>query len=99
MISLVSCQYLVHKFLGEKQSISSSNEGWVCLCDDDNDLEMALFCHHAYIPSVTSESMQHMISKHPDHFSVSCNSDLGREGVFATEYALQLILEQIKSKS
>jgi len=41
----------------------------VCLCDDDNDLEMALACHHAYLPSVSSESMGETIKQFPDHFS------------------------------
>jgi len=41
----------------------------VCLCDDDNDLEMALACHHAYLPSVASESMEETINEFPDHFS------------------------------
>jgi hypothetical protein len=29
----------------------------VCLCDDDNDLEMALACRRAYLPSVSSDSI------------------------------------------
>lgn len=72
-----------------------SKKSWVCLCDDDNDLEMAMYCHHAYIPCLTSESMKKVISTNPDHFSVTCNSEWDREGVYATEYALQLILEKI----
>ena len=43
----------------------------ICLCDDDNDLEMALACGHAYLPSVSSESMQETVDWFPDHFTTT----------------------------
>jgi hypothetical protein len=41
----------------------------VCMCDDDNDLEMALACQHAYLPDVASQSMIDTIEQFPDHFT------------------------------
>jgi len=70
----------------------------VCLCDDDNDLEMASACNHAYIPSITSTSMKRVIDTNPSQFSVTCdtseNEDVGAM-VKATEDALSLILERV----
>lgn len=43
----------------------------VCMCDDDNDLEMALACQHAYLPDIASESMRETIEKFPDHFTIT----------------------------
>ena len=43
----------------------------VCMCDDDNDLEMALACQHAYLPDVASESMRETIAEFPDHFTTT----------------------------
>jgi hypothetical protein len=55
----------------------------VCLCDDDNDLEMALACHHAYLPSVSSESMGETIKQFPDHFSKSFRDSTDTDEPFA----------------
>ena len=41
----------------------------VCMCDDDNDLEMALACQHAYLPDIASQSMIDTIEEFPDHFT------------------------------
>ena len=43
----------------------------VCMCDDDNDLEMALACQHAYLPDIASDSMRNTIAKFPDHFTTT----------------------------
>ncbi|KAL3930840.1 MAG: hypothetical protein SGBAC_011588 [Bacillariaceae sp.] len=45
------CQYIADE-LGFNLATES-----VCICDDDNDIEMALACSHSYIPSLTSERM------------------------------------------
>ena len=71
----------------------------VCACDDDNDLEMALACHHAYIPGVSSTSMAVIIQNNPGHFTQTGGhgaSDMS-EGTAATEKALSLLLERIKT--
>lgn len=43
----------------------------VALCDDDNDIELAMSLDHAYIPCITSEKLRLVIHHHPDHFTVS----------------------------
>ena len=42
----------------------------ICLCDDDNDLEMALACQHAYLPDISSQSMMDITQKYPKHFTI-----------------------------
>jgi hypothetical protein len=42
----------------------------ICLCDDDNDLEMALACQHAYLPDISSQSMLEITQKYPKHFTI-----------------------------
>lgn len=72
----------------------------MCLCDDDNDVEMALACAHAYIPSITSASMEETIRAHQDHFTPTFrrkdeDAGVAVEGTSATEAALSLALERI----
>jgi hypothetical protein len=66
----------------------------VCLCDDDNDISMALACQHAYCPQVTSDSMLEVIDKNPGHFTVFQDS----EGTKASERALTLLLERLEEE-
>lgn len=47
----------------------------VCMCDDDNDLEMALACQHAYLPDIASDSMSETIAKFPDHFTTTFRNE------------------------
>jgi hypothetical protein len=86
---LLSCTYLAQRFLKSNNALAKHA---ICLCDDDNDLEMALACQHAFIPGVSSESMADVIRAHPDQLTVT--SDL--EGTRATEKALELALERIR---
>lgn len=89
-----SCQYLAGKFFPGIQTDILLSTRSVCLCDDDNDLEMALACQHAYIPDVSSTSMSEMISKHSDHFTKTCSD--GQEGTVASsEMALSLVLDRL----
>jgi len=70
----------------------------ICMCDDDNDLEMALACQHAFIPSVSSTSMADVIAKHPHQFSQTGKGHYDHlEGTIATEKALELALQRISS--
>lgn len=64
----------------------------VCICDDDNDIEMALACSHAYIPALTSESMVECIKNNPDKLTQTVQPGLVEE-TLATEAALKLISE------
>ena len=63
------------------------------MCDDDNDIEMARACKHAFLPSLTSESMVESVGKDPDHYTVTCNDN--REGTKATDAAIQAIIDSI----
>lgn len=93
------CEYLAAKFLGDQEEedhhhhhlLSSS---CVCLCDDDNDVEMALACRHAYVPSVTSDSMERTVRRHADRMTVTCGD--GTTGMDATERALELVLRTLR---
>lgn len=70
----------------------------VCVCDDDNDLEMALACNHAYIPAISSTSMEEVIASNPTHFSQTGGKDHGGlEATVATEKALALVLQRLSS--
>jgi hypothetical protein len=64
----------------------------VCICDDDNDIEMALACAHAYIPALTSDSVVECIRNNPDKFTQTYQQGLVEE-TLATEAALNLIYE------
>ena len=66
-------EYLVNKLLGNEETNNEDDRDTTqqeqsakldthayCLCDDDNDIEMALACKFAYLPSVTSESIRNL---------------------------------------
>ena len=42
----------------------------ICICDDDNDLEMALACRRAYLPSLTSSSIEQAAHDYPDRIII-----------------------------
>ena len=57
-----ACRYLAGKFVASDVGPDDLlSKRAVCICDDDNDLEMALACRHAFIPGITSESMRQAI--------------------------------------
>ncbi|CAB9504674.1 expressed unknown protein [Seminavis robusta] len=96
------CRYVANKLLLLDNSNNNAEEDilskhCVCLCDDDNDLEMALACQHAFIPGISSTSMANVIGKHPHHFSQTGgkHSNDGIEGTIATEQALSLVLARL----
>jgi len=70
-------------------------ESCICLCDDDNDLEMASACGKVFLPSVTSISMQHAVHNSPDKILVMENKDDGIIGTSATEKALSRALSEV----
>jgi len=86
------CQYLVQKFAPHTGTLSKSA---VCICDDDNDLEMALAAKHAFIPSVTSDSMAKAIATNPGKFTVTEDNASSIIETAATEVALSSILEML----
>jgi len=80
------CEFVAAKFGAE-----SLSESCVCLCDDDNDLEMAGACRRAFIPSVASESMSDAINKSPDRLILTCNTNITETD--ATDAALRMVLD------
>jgi hypothetical protein len=89
---------LAEKFCPEidKRKLLSTHA--VCLCDDDNDLEMAMACEHAYVPEVSSSSMVEVIRSHPDHFTQTCGDGEGQQGTVASETALSLVLGRLSGE-
>jgi hypothetical protein len=86
LLRLCSCEYIAGE-LGIDISLES-----VCICDDDNDIEMALACSQAYVPALTSGSMKQVMKENPTKFTQTF-----REGsvasTLATDAALHLINE------
>ena len=66
----------------------------VCLCDDDNDIEMAMATQQAYIPALTSQSMTATIQRYPTKFTVTFQKGV-TESTMATDAALELIHERV----
>lgn len=94
------CDYLIRKFFpcdnGNDESITLKSHA-CCLCDDDNDVEMALACRIAYLPSVTSESMRRLAN---ENRNVIVTETEERKETLATEAALEMILnDMLKSNS
>ena len=90
---LHSCQYIA-KLINVKMSTEA-----VCMCDDDNDIEMALACAQAYIPALTSTSLQKAINKHPNHFVQTFHEKANNTlPTIATDEALRLIIKRALTK-
>lgn len=68
-------------------------ENAVCLCDDDNDLEMALACKRAFVPGISSTSMAQIIEQNAVKISVTGGIGDLDEGTSATERALDGVLD------
>lgn len=89
----LSCQFLAKKFCPGLDAATLLSDHAVCLCDDDNDVQMAEACLHAYIPEVSAENMAAMIEQHPDHYTLTGGPKIS--GPSASEAALKLILERL----
>ena len=92
-----ACHYLATKFAANGDDDDLLSKSAVCICDDDNDLEMAMACNHAFIPAITSESMKQTINGNPGKFTVT--EDAARKIVetAATEEALTRVLAMLSS--
>jgi hypothetical protein len=103
-VCVCSCQYVASQLLMKEGATAAStsvadllSNHCVCVCDDDNDLEMALACHHAYIPAISSTSMEEVIASNPMHFTQTGGKDHGGlEATVATEKALDLVLQRLE---
>jgi hypothetical protein len=58
------------------------------LADDDNDLELAMYVSKAYLPGITSVSMEQAVQHHAVKFHVS-----KERSIWGTEEILNKILE------
>ena len=85
-----------------RSSVSLKSHAY-CMCDDDNDIEMAVACRAAYLPSVTSESMRALATNDDDDdngdYSLVVVEDAPRGIIesLATEAALEAIIERVSS--
>ena len=84
----------MRKLCNETTSLSQHA---VCVCDDDNDLEMALACKHAFVPGISSESMAQVLMKNSDQITVTGGIGDLDEGTGATERALDQVLKSLQT--
>ncbi len=96
------CDYLVRKFLQGSASNYGLKSRAFCMCDDDNDIEMALACRAAFFPGVTSESVRRIVEelRGSDVARLVVTEDVGK-GVIeadATEAALNLLLKEVRKE-
>ncbi|KAL3915588.1 MAG: hypothetical protein SGARI_008152 [Bacillariaceae sp.] len=78
------CQYLANEW-----HVNMGKEA-VCICDDDNDLEMAVACSQAFIPALTSTSVEEFVEDNPSKFTKTFEQG-GVSSTKATDAALDLI--------
>jgi hypothetical protein len=97
--SSFSCQYLAERFCPDSEDETVLLDHTVCICDDDNDVQMASACRHAYIPAITSDHMAAAIKELPDHFSVTGSDHSKSHGTASTEAALSLILARLEEET
>jgi len=97
-------EHLVQRFLQQNEeeqsdeSISLKIHAY-CLCDDDNDIEMALACKAAYLPSITSESIRRLVNSPAQgggKLMVMDDADKGIVESLATEAALEAIITELQ---
>lgn len=88
-----SCQYLAEKLAPNTESGTILASDSFFLCDDDNDIEMAMACRHAFCPQVSSASMLDTIRKHPKQFTTFLQYS---DNTKATEMALRLVLDRLE---
>lgn len=91
LFTAISCIYLCNVFGGESLSESS-----ICLCDDDNDIEMALACSHAFLPAITSSSMRAAVDTNLSHFTITYDEVRNVSETAATDEALDIIRSILK---
>ena len=66
------------------------------MCDDDNDLEMALACKRAFVPGISSTSMARISQENAIKITVTGGIGDLDEGTTATERALEGVLDMAK---
>lgn len=93
------CAFLARHF--QEQTISMNDEellkSCVCLCDDDNDLEMAHACGKVYLPALTSDSMRDAVKNNRHRFFVTENVFENVTKTRATECALAQVVQEMSN--
>lgn len=111
-------EYLVRKLLQQQSEIEDANDtkqqsqapssislktNAYCLCDDDNDIEMALASKRAYLPSITSDSIRKLVNQQHDEdegrissLIVTEDKETGIVETLATEAALEAIIKELE---
>jgi len=101
------CEYLAHHFSDVRRSADSPHsttddyimKRCICLCDDDNDLEMAMACGMVFLPSISSLSMKHAAKFFPDQIFIMEDKKEGITETRATERALSHALIEFQRRS
>ena len=90
-------EYLVGKILGagRDDAEASLEANGYCMCDDDNDVELALACREAYLPSLTSDSMKDLVGSGKWSLFLTEDVENGIVETRATEVALERIILRI----
>jgi hypothetical protein len=102
-----SCEYIAKKFYDEKRKknhhkdpsltgkeiLASSS---ICICDDDNDIPLAMACRKAFLPTISSTSIKALVdSRGEDRMVVTEDIPTGIIGYLATEEALRRVLNEL----
>lgn len=85
------------RYIARKLGVDMAAEA-VCVCDDDNDIEMALGCAHAFVPALTSAAVAEAVERHPTRFTQTYRRG-EVESTAATEAALRAIRDSAASAS
>lgn len=103
---LFSCSYLAKIFATKYDSTMTDLNGddillqrALCICDDDNDLEMASACGRVFLPSVSSESMEKAAASNPEKIMITENKEVGIVETLATELALMKAINLLRERS
>ena len=89
------CGYLASYFNKQKVDIEELLESCICLCDDDNDLEMADACGRVFLPSISSTSMQEAASRSPNKISIVEDMAKSIFETSATEVAISSAMTEL----
>jgi hypothetical protein len=88
------CQYLIQE---KFQGVGTLSDNCIFLCDDDNDIELAISCCFAFLPTISSDSMKTIAQSNSERIiTVDDTKEFGNLGgtTQATDALLQNIIER-----
>ncbi|KAL3778661.1 hypothetical protein ACHAWO_011648 [Cyclotella atomus] len=85
------CNYLLKSFCGNNAQL---NKNAYCMCDDDNNVEMATACKMAFLSSVTSESIRSLIERQRLAWSDERDDDNDTDAML--QYGRLIVTEDIE---